>query len=364
MADAGLRMVDAHGANVSSWGGAVLLDAAASPPTYHMWASEMKAGCGIDAWRSNSRIVHATSTDGVRFERQEVVFEAFAHEPTVMRAPTGEWVMWYTGDVEGVPPPPPCTECTGGTTPANTSCSAGAAATGPTFLTWAHSPNGPWSTPQRLFKTQANQTNMDTNLAAAILADGSVVGIGRTGGGPTGIIAHLVTARHWREPASYVGSWSKMLFPNTTIVPNAGVEDPFVWYDAGRRVFHAVFHNQIEQDDQRLCGAHAYSTDGRTWTFGGTAWSNRVSFEHRHDQHAHQREGEHAHGRAHATRSYRFSRRERPHLLFDVHGAIVALTTGVQYGPHAPTYHKGEDACYTLLQPVRRAKTSALHGAP
>jgi hypothetical protein len=315
--------------------------------------------------------------------------------------------MWYTGDVEGVPPPPPCTECTGGTTPANTSCSAGAAATGPTFLTWAHSPNGPWSTPQRLFKTQANQTNMDTNLAAAILADGSVVGIGRTGGGPTGIIAHLVTARHWREPASYVGSWSKMLFPNTTIVPNAGVEDPFVWcvarllpsqvlaqctprrvssrrtashpihipplrphrtpsyrYDAGRRVFHAVFHNQIEQDDQRLCGAHAYSTDGRTWTFGGTAWSNRVSFEHRHDQHAHQREGEHAHGRAHATRSYRFSRRERPHLLFDVHGAIVALTTGVQYGPHAPTYHKGEDACYTLLQPVRRAKTSALHGAP
>ena len=52
---------------------------------------------------------------------------------------------------------------------------------------------------------------------------------------------------------------------------------------------------------------------------------------------------------------YRFSRRERPHLVFDSRGAIVALVTGVQFGAHAPTSVDGEDACYTLLQPVRRA---------
>lgn len=47
---AGLRMVDpADGSNVSSWGGAALLDADADPPRWHMWASEMAAGCGIEA---------------------------------------------------------------------------------------------------------------------------------------------------------------------------------------------------------------------------------------------------------------------------------------------------------------------------
>lgn len=333
--DAGLRLTSAAGKNISSWGGAVLIDLGESDtgPMFHMWASEMEAGCGIDTWRSNSRIVHATSTDGVHFSREGVVFERFAHEPTVERAPSGEWVMWYTGEVEGASPPPLCTQCSDGVTPANTSCGTGAGASGPTYLSWAHSPWGPWSTPQRLFAAQSNETNMDTNLAATILADGSVVGIGRTGGAPTGILAHLVTARHWRDPSSYVGRWQQLLFPDTARLPFAGVEDPFVWYDRARRVFHAVFHNQIEGDDERLCGGHAFSADGEHWTFGGTAWSNRVHFR---------------------NHTYRFSRRERPHLLLDGHGAIVALTTAVQFGAHAPTYRKGEDACYTLLQPVRR----------
>ena len=302
-----------------------------------MWASEMAAGCGIEAWRSNSRIVHATSTDGVRFQRQGVVFERFAHEPTVARAPTGEWVMWFTGDPEGVAPPPVHSVHNGGNTLANTSCATGYTINGPTYLSWASAPGGPWSKPQRLFAAQANQTNLDTNLAATILPNGSVVGIGRNGGSPTGILAHLVTARSWRDPASYVGRWEQMLFPNTTILPYAGVEDPYVWRDA-RGVYHAIFHSQIEDDDERLCGGHAFSEDGVAWTFGGTAFSNLVRIAAApHD----------------APYEYRFSRRERPHLLFDAHGAIQALTTGVQFGRHSPTSVAGEDACYTLLQPVR-----------
>ena len=335
-ADAGLRLVDAAGANVSSWGGAVLLDAEASPPLYHMWASEISEGCGIDAWRSNSRIVHATSTDGRHFSREGVVFEAFAHEPTVARAPSGEYVMWFTGEAEGAPSPPRCLECAGGNTPADTNCTVGAGATGPTYLAWASTPDGPWTTPRRLFAAQEEQTNMDTNLAAAILPNGSVVGIARTGGGPTGISAHLVTASDWRDPASYVGRWKEMLFPNTTIVPDAGVEDPFVWCDAATGVFHAVFHSQIEADDERLCGGHAFSEDGEVWTFTGTAWSNLVPLSD-------------AKG---ALFQYRFSRRERPHIMFDARGRIVVLTTGVQFGQHSPTAIAGEDACYTMLQPV------------
>ena len=107
-------------------------------------------------------------------------------------------------------------------------------------------------------------------------------------------------------------------------------------------VFHAVFHNQIEADDERGGGGHAYSVDGLTnWTFSGTAWSNRVTL-FAEDQ------------PIPAMRPYRFSRRERPHLVFDKEGQITALTTAVQFGEHSPLYVPGEDACYTLLQPVRR----------
>lgn len=75
--------------------------------------------------------MHATSDDGVTFSRAEVVFEAFSHEPTVARAPTGEWVMWFTGeaaaaDDDGAPQPPAlCDQCAGGVTPANTTCETG-----------------------------------------------------------------------------------------------------------------------------------------------------------------------------------------------------------------------------------------------
>ena len=332
-AGAGLRLLDGAGRNVSTWGGSVLLDAARDPPTYHMWASEITHGCGIDAWRTNSQIVHATSADGVHFKRREVVQGVFAHEPTVARAPDGRWVMWYTGEFAGRAPPPPCRACAGGRTPANTSCYTGFGG-GPTYMSWAAAPDGPWSPPQRLFAAQAHATNMDTNLAATILPNGSVVGIARTGGAPTGILAHLVTASDWRDTSSYVGRWTQLLFPNTSVVDFAGVEDPYVWRDARTGVLHAVFHSQIEGDDERLCGAHAFSKDGVAWAFGGTAWSNRVRFADGAD--------------------YRFSRRERPHLVLGANGTIEALTTAVQYGAHAPVYVAGEDASYTLLQPVRR----------
>jgi len=307
---------------------------------FPMWASEMGLHCGIDAWRSNSAVVHAHSQVGVRFERTGVVVPAFAHEPTVVRAPTGEWVMYYTGDPEGATPQPLCKQCVDGNTPANTTCGTGAAGIGPTFMIWAKSPLGPWSKPEVLFAAQANETNADTNLAVVILANGSAVGIARTWGPPTGVIAHLVLATHWRDASSYVGRFSTLLFPNTTIVPDSGLEDPFVYLDR-RGVFHAVFHSQIEGDDERLCGGHAFSEDGITWTFGGTAWSNEVEFV--------AAEGS-------AAYKYSFSRRERPHLVFGDAAdpyRITALTTGVQFGSKAPLSVNGEDACYTLLQRVK-----------
>lgn len=334
--DWGLHSVD-EGQNTSSWGGSVLLD----PETgvFHMWAAEMVEHCGIDSWTTNSRVIRATASHGEGpYTRQEEVWPTFAHEPNVVRAPTGEWVMYFTAGQPGDPKPTACSICKDGKTPPN--CPGGAAGTGPTYMSFAQSPEGPWSEPVELFKSQEGQWNMDTNLAMVILDDGSAVGICRTGGDPTGIIAHLATASDWRDPESYVGSWNEMLFPNTTIMDDAGVEDPHVYMDA-QGIFHAVFHNQIEKDDERLCGGHAFSEDGLTWTFTGTAWSNVVHFT----------DGS----------SYPFSRRERPHVIFGDPAnpfTITHLSTGVQYGEGSPVYSDGEDACYTPVQPVRTSQDS------
>ena len=94
---------------------------------------------------------------------------------------------------------------------------------------------------------------MDTNLAVLILTDGSVVGIGRTGG-RGGIVAHLVTAAHWKDPSSYTGSWKAPLFSNTTMVPDAGVEDPFLYWDS--YVWHLLYGHNI--DFQYWCLPRAY----------------------------------------------------------------------------------------------------------
>ena len=56
--------------------------------------------CGTITWWCVPAVVHAVadqpSTAPYRFTRKEVVAPVFAHEPTVSRAPTGEWVMFYT----------------------------------------------------------------------------------------------------------------------------------------------------------------------------------------------------------------------------------------------------------------------------
>ena len=102
---------------ITSWGGSVV---AGDDGLFHMYAAEIAGGCGMNVWLSNSRVIHATSTDPVNepFVRQGVVADVFAHEPIAARAPTGEYVVWYTAvlppgklPVEGGRP---CVGCHGG----------------------------------------------------------------------------------------------------------------------------------------------------------------------------------------------------------------------------------------------------------
>ena len=310
----GLRLRNASGHNVSTWGAAMLRDGATG--VWHAWASQLAGGCGLNSWTSNSRIVHATAASpGGPWSLRAVVARVFAHEPDVVRGPAGEWVLAYST----WPLPrgaPRCTDCAGGETlnhSAHTGCGANASHAFRTVLAVAPAPGGPWAPPVELRPLDAP---WDWDLALTILPNRSAVAVLRA----------LFT---WHA-ADYANasSWAPVGgAPEGPPLADANVEDPYIWRE-GDGVFHAIVHAM--DADARFCGGHAWSEDGRSWTYTGFAWGNAANY---------------------TDGSWQvFSRRERPHLLFDGDGAgaaPIALSTGVQYGER--------DAVFTLVQPLRAA---------
>jgi len=62
-----------------------------------MFASVIANGCGLGGWLPNSQIGRATSAqaDGP-FELQEIIVPRFAHEPQIVTAPDGTYVIYVS----------------------------------------------------------------------------------------------------------------------------------------------------------------------------------------------------------------------------------------------------------------------------
>ena len=328
---AGLHTVE-DGRNVSSWGGSALRDERTG--AYHMFASQMVNHCGIACWTENSHIVRATSaTAAGAYQRVAAgggeVFPVFSHEPNAVRDPaSGEWALFFTAKS---PSGRRVCNCSDGSSPPG--CGRGGGE-GPTVVSWAPAPEGPWSPPLLLLDMPGGG-EPDTNLAPVILANGSLVGIWRTWGtSPAcprvrgGSCPHLVTAAHWKNASSYVFH-QEALFPE---LATRGSEDPALYLDARGR-FHALFHNMDPCPDYpcpEVAGGHAFSADGVAWSYTGVAYNSS---------------GLYADGAP-----FSFSRRERPHPVMAADGVtIVALTTGVGYADGSAAHG---DATFTFLQPV------------
>ena len=347
--------------NASSWGASVHWDAASA--TWHGWASEMREHCGINAWETNSQVVHLTATDPLGpYTRRELLWPAFAHEPTVSRGPRGEWAMLYAGfplDATQLAASL-CTNCSDGVTPplAQPGVPGGCPFERGSPKNLGHTmrqmlavstagPEGPWDYNVEI---PALTVPWDWNTAMHILPDGSAVALIRGG-----MVWH---AANYSDPASWHGvggvggagqgpQWA------------LGVEDPFIWMDGAGR-FHALAHAFSP-----FFGVHAIAVDGApaNWTDGtpmrwevtGAAYGNRVLFDDGTVQ--------------------EYARRERPHLIFggaqqqqqqqqqeeeeeeeggaSADGPVpLALVNGVQYGgaPNAPF----EDGVMTLVQGIRQ----------
>ena len=352
--------------NTSFWGGSVLASSSSSSSSsasasYTMFASEMLSHCGINAWRTNSHIVQATASapEGPYTKTKTggggggEVWPAFSHEPTVVRAPTGESVMFFLMS-HNSSLPRLCTACTSGATPDgpcdNTTRPADPNTHDPTWMSFTKSLNSSgrssssgnrfhgWSKPVVVLQ---DPQPIDSNLAPVILDDGSLVGMIRTwpDGSVEGSTIALVTATNWRDPRTYTQE-KDALFP-ADLIKAVGLEDPNLYLDENGDC-HAMFHSMMGSpmgdprhvDDQRACGAHAFAkkescATSKGWRFGGEAYGNTVEY-------------------VDGTRRT-FARRERPHVL-TTHprgGAVTHLTNGAVLG--------GErgDACETIIQPVR-----------
>ncbi len=317
---AGLHSLDG-GRNTSSWGGSALRDERSG--LYHMFASQFVNHCGLETWTANSHVVRATAAaaDGAYARVADAaggeVFPLFSHEPNAVRDPTsGEWALFFTlKDPSGRPP---C-NCSASGAHAGPCDGAGE---GPTVVSWAPAPEGPWSPPLLLLDMGGSQS--DTNLAPVILRNGSLVGIWRTW--DAGSWPHLVTAAHWKNASSYVFSQAP-LFP---ALGGQGTEDPALYLDAAG-VFHALFHNMVPRFGPDVAGGHAFSEDGVSWTYTGVAYNSS---------------GLYADGSA-----FSFSRRERPHPIMAPDGVtIVALSTGVVYSDDPAAVHGSPS--FTFVQPV------------
>lgn len=332
----GLRLKDTvTGANISTWGAPMIQDD--STGTWHAWASEMLNGCGINSWVTNSHIVHATApAPGGPWTRQEEVVPAFAHEPDVVKGPDGELVMVYSfWDLPNASTTS-CTNCSNGVTLGEdfkNGCGPGRTHSFRQMMAIAPCFDCPWGEPTELVKLSVP---WDWNLALAILPNRTAVGL-------------LRALFPWRA-SNYSDNttWHAVGGdPQGPALPDSNVEDPAVW--VGRHgEYHAIFHAMdVAGQGQPYLGGHAYSVDGGSWVYTGTAYGNSANFSDGSWQ--------------------TFLRRERPHLLFAPDGVTpLALSNGVQFAAgEGVTCEIGGgtsvcDPIFTLVTPINHASRASV----
>lgn len=278
----------------------------------------------MNVWLSNSQVIHATSPDPTTtpFKKVGVVQGMFAHEPIAARAPTGEYVVYFTAVLAPNPLPVQggntCTGCSNGRSVAScgTDDMRNASVNLPTYMVYSKNPDGPWSEPAMVPGTDVFA---DSNFAPVINEDGTLIALER---------GNVVRASNWRDVSTYkvAGKYS-----------DAG-EDPFVWRDAA-----GIYHNIVHVQRIHTYGLHYFSVDGISWTASpgdGHAYEYSIAYE----------DGSHED----------LACRERPHIVQNVNGDIIALTNGA--APIACHDASKDDYSFTSLQVVGQHRGGATAG--
>eukprot|EP01063_Lacrimia_lanifica_P028794 TRINITY_DN4273_c1_g1_i5.p1 TRINITY_DN4273_c1_g1~~TRINITY_DN4273_c1_g1_i5.p1 ORF type:complete len:430 (+),score=102.83 TRINITY_DN4273_c1_g1_i5:48-1337(+) len=325
--------------NSVSWGGSVIQT---ENGTWAMYAAEMMNNCQLSTWQTNSQVALATSDSPTsQFTFTSVVVDPWAHNPEVLRAQDGTYVLYTLGEgVQWPWAPKPVQDCRKGAAGEDR---AGAQEPFPLrrdpstgyhnfVLHHSDSYDGPW-TPMNLTIQGWNDTWMmkNWNPTAQVMPNGSIRLMVHTQTRYntkrdywTGIA--ILHADSWRGPYTVMpgqeqGDDDKCFWCE---------EDPFMWRDH-RGNWHMLYHrmydpfgpldpnwgtyaNTVPEGSAippGWSGGHAFSRDGLTWS--ALSRSYNTSFVD-------------TAGAVHAV-----GRRERPKLIFDSDGRATHLYNGLDY---------------------------------
>ena len=366
----------------STWGGSVVYDEESD--LYHMFASEILYDCGLYSGTTNSQVIRAVSKSPYGpYEKVQVIVPVFAHDANIIRAPTGEFVLYVTA-LEGVEP----MDCRNQTQSIEVSSirngrylrSSPRAKSGETvdivddeddvppkdtYMLWAPNPEGPWSEPVMVLNStiynsdywkKYNKTaKCDSNLNGIILPsdnnDGKQSFLGlwrRCETDELLTIPHVMVASDWKNASTYQPILSPLF-----VLAGSGAEDPSnIWttktsdMKPGQVAYHAIFHD--EQATRCMLGAcggqgrHAVSLDGTAWKYASVnAYERHFSWKTSDD----------------TNQINRSDTRARPHMVLAPtkpggdpwHQTPIALSTGLK-----ATDESGY--VYTLVQPLRSSE--------
>lgn len=279
---------------VTAWGGLpVLLD-----NTYHLLVTEIVNHCGLTAWGSNSRVIHATSNNLLGpYTYQNEAIPVWSHNPHIIvdrSSGTPVYLLFHIGSGDATSG---IKNCAGNAANTSESAPSTMAPLASGVLHTASNPAGPW-TPQ-------NPPGLGgcNNPAPYVYPNGSILLFCWQGGNM------IYTTDSWKGP--WTGRqivWSG----------DAGVgtwEDPFIWRDK-KGVFKLIAHvyttNSAHYWD-RISG-FGYSYDGIHWTRKPfQPYTNYIQS-------------------VNGTNVF-YTTRERPKIFFDKDGTTpLALFTGVASG--------------------------------
>jgi len=340
--------------SLTTWGGSVVRD----PTTgmYHMYASAMAGeDCGLDAWESNSMVLHAVSTGPTGpYSLSGVAVPVYAHNPQVVYSAKEKvyllFVLGYKNDSAA-------RECVAG--------SPIGPASYPEWITKvslhrSRSPYGPWE-PLGIVVSDS----INANPTAWVDLDGEITLLyGRYVGAHQRVYS-ILTAKSSHNPWVRRGNLPASLNPPSSCSPDphspwhscyCNNEDPFLYKQQGQ--WHILFHqytlSSAPHNKSETCQAMQdpeAGPDPSMAVVGGHAVSrnNDVMGEWNYDY------WEAAYGMEvkWADSGYPgvITRRERPKLLFDPEtGTPTHLFNGVCLADGKPD--PGSRNCFTLVDRI------------
>ena len=297
----------------TSWGASTQYDSASGK--YIMLVSEYVEECANWGWNSTTVVATATNAEGP-YQREFTLFGVMSHEAMLSRGPNGEWVAYFTATEQSNGRPRMGDEdytddevCIRSDYDAECECPGNPdkGSKDPTWMSYTTTPldYASWRIPVKIFDPGNHFTDnfadgtraesIDANFNGVIQEDGSFVGLWRTWQCVEDLVSpwsetlaganeadcfsvpHAVRASHWDDSSTYdiedqkrnlTWLFTEEYSPNRLAL---GIEDPMVYIDSrSPNVFHAIFHEMFVPYDNV---AHAWSTDGLSWTYTGPVFN-------------------------------------------------------------------------------------------